>query len=253
MRAVVLEQYGGPEVLQVKQIDDPVAGPDEVIVEIVSTAVNRAELLQRMGMYPQPGPRSRHEIPGLEFAGVVVGARRAGQRVEPRRRGDGHRRRWRLRREDRRARAPARSGAVDGRCSPTRSDPRGLVHGLRRARQPRWTRARLHRARACRRFGRRHRRDPDLQGDRGRRHHHGLGREARPVPRARCRPRRRLRQRRLRRRGPRVHDGRGVDVVLDVIGGDYLSRDLAALAPKGRIVQVGTMDGGRAPRSTSAH
>ncbi|MDG1367742.1 MAG: NAD(P)H-quinone oxidoreductase [Acidimicrobiales bacterium] len=70
MRAVVLEEKGGPEVLQIKEVPDPVAGPDEVLVQIVSSALNRADLLQRMGLYP--GPAMEHEIPGLEFAGRVV-------------------------------------------------------------------------------------------------------------------------------------------------------------------------------------
>jgi NADPH:quinone reductase len=72
MRAVVLESYGGPEVLTVREVPDPVPGPEEVLVEITSTAVNRADLLQARGLYP--GPPMAHEIPGLELAGTVVGA-----------------------------------------------------------------------------------------------------------------------------------------------------------------------------------
>lgn len=87
MRAVVLDQYGGPEVLHVKEIPDPEPGPDEVLVRIAATALNRADLMQRQGRYPQPGGKPQYEIPGLEFAGTVesVGARvtehRAGDRV----------------------------------------------------------------------------------------------------------------------------------------------------------------------------
>lgn len=82
MRAVVLEEKGGPEVLRVRDdIPDPVVGPEEVAVEIVSSAINRADLLQRMGLYP--GPPMEHEIPGLEYAGrvVAVGSRVAGRVV----------------------------------------------------------------------------------------------------------------------------------------------------------------------------
>lgn len=81
MRAVVLEEKGGPEVLQLREVPDPVPGPDEVLVDIVSTAVNRADLLQRMGFYP--GPPMEVEIPGLEFAGRVseCGARARRWRV----------------------------------------------------------------------------------------------------------------------------------------------------------------------------
>ena len=76
MRAVVLHDHGGPEVLTIEDVSDPVPGPDEVLVDIAATALNRADLLQRMGLYPDPR-RMQPEIPGLEFAGTVaaVGAR----------------------------------------------------------------------------------------------------------------------------------------------------------------------------------
>jgi len=83
MRAVVLESYGDVEVLQIKAVPDPVPGPEEVVVEIVATALNRADLLQRRGFYP--GPPMPHEIPGMEFSGRVVAH---GQRVSPERLGD---------------------------------------------------------------------------------------------------------------------------------------------------------------------
>jgi putative PIG3 family NAD(P)H quinone oxidoreductase len=76
MRAVVLEEYGGPEVLTVRDVPDPAPGPEELLVQVVATALNRADLLQRMGFYP--GPPMDHEIPGMEFAGRVVGR---GERV----------------------------------------------------------------------------------------------------------------------------------------------------------------------------
>ncbi len=72
MRAVVLESYGGPEVLTLRQVPDPTPGPDEVVVEVAATALNRADLLQRRGYYP--GPPMPREIPGMELSGTVVGA-----------------------------------------------------------------------------------------------------------------------------------------------------------------------------------
>lgn len=71
MRAVVLHTYGGPEVLTVEEVADPTPGPDEVLVQVAATALNRADLLQRMGLYPDPR-RLQPEIPGLEFAGTVA-------------------------------------------------------------------------------------------------------------------------------------------------------------------------------------
>jgi putative PIG3 family NAD(P)H quinone oxidoreductase len=70
MRAVVLEAHGGPEVLTIREVPDPAPGPEEVLVDVVGTALNRADILQRMGLYP--GPPTEHEIPGLEYAGRVA-------------------------------------------------------------------------------------------------------------------------------------------------------------------------------------
>ncbi len=69
MRAVVLEEYGGPEVLTIREVPEPVLGPEDVEVRLAATALNRADLLQRRGLYP--GPPMEHEIPGMEFAGRV--------------------------------------------------------------------------------------------------------------------------------------------------------------------------------------
>ncbi|MEM9607473.1 MAG: NAD(P)H-quinone oxidoreductase [Actinomycetota bacterium] len=83
MRAIVLDEHGGPEVLQVRTVPDPVPGPEEVLVDVVATALNRADVLQRMGLYP--GPPTEFEIPGLEYAGRVAAV---GERVRSWRVGD---------------------------------------------------------------------------------------------------------------------------------------------------------------------
>lgn len=70
MRAVVLRSHGGPEVLTFEEVDDPVPGTDEIVVDVEHTAINRADVLQRMGLYPDPRNREI-EIPGLEYSGVV--------------------------------------------------------------------------------------------------------------------------------------------------------------------------------------
>src|SRR4029077_18215003 len=70
MRAVVLRSHGGPESLTIEDIPDPVGGPQDVVVAIRATALNRADLLQVMGMYANPRPEA-FEIPGLEFSGTV--------------------------------------------------------------------------------------------------------------------------------------------------------------------------------------
>ena len=70
MRAIVIKQPGGPEVLTLEQVSDPVPGKNEALVRVKATAVNRADVLQRMGHYPSP-PDTPPDIPGLEFAGTV--------------------------------------------------------------------------------------------------------------------------------------------------------------------------------------
>ncbi len=69
MRAVTVREPGGPEVLGWEEVPDPVCGPGEVIIDVVATAVNRADLQQRMGNYPPPPGES--EILGLEVAGRI--------------------------------------------------------------------------------------------------------------------------------------------------------------------------------------
>jgi putative PIG3 family NAD(P)H quinone oxidoreductase len=73
MRAVVLTEFGEPEVLRVTDVPVPSPAADEVLVRVHATALNRADLLQRRGLYPNPFPTA-HDIPGMEFAGEVVAA-----------------------------------------------------------------------------------------------------------------------------------------------------------------------------------
>src|SRR5678815_5326857 len=70
MRAIVIAQFGGPEVLQLREVEAPQPSRGEVRVRVRATAVNRADLLQRMGIYPAP-PDAPADIPGLEFAGDI--------------------------------------------------------------------------------------------------------------------------------------------------------------------------------------
>ncbi|MET0459385.1 MAG: NAD(P)H-quinone oxidoreductase, partial [Ilumatobacteraceae bacterium] len=68
MRAVVLRSYGGPEVLELADVEAPVPTPDEILVDVHGAALNRADLLPRQGMYPAPGRTkgpNGPEIPGM--------------------------------------------------------------------------------------------------------------------------------------------------------------------------------------------
>jgi putative PIG3 family NAD(P)H quinone oxidoreductase len=73
MNAVVIVQPGGPEVLQVRQVPRPVPQGSEVLIRVRAAALNRADLLQRRGLYPAPAGVPS-DIPGLEFAGDVEAA-----------------------------------------------------------------------------------------------------------------------------------------------------------------------------------
>lgn len=76
MRAVVITEPGDPDVLAVREVPRPVPGSEELLVRVHASGVNRADLLQRRGRYPAP-PGWPDDIPGLEFAGVVEEAGQA--------------------------------------------------------------------------------------------------------------------------------------------------------------------------------
>lgn len=244
MRAIVLESHGGPEVLTPMEIPDPVPGPEEVLVDVAATAVNRADLLQRMGLYP--GPPAQHEVPGLELAGTVSAV---GERVELWSRGDrvmgvvgGGAYAERAAVHERQLMAvPAPVGLPDAGALPevfiTAYDalviqgglgPGGwaLVHaggsgvgtaaiqicGLLGARVA--VTCSAGKVQACRDMG------ADVVIDYGSEDFVDVIESA--------------------------TGGVGVDVVLDVIGGDYVARNIRCSRVGGRIVQVGVMGGGKA-------
>ena len=245
MRAVVLNSHGGPEVLTIAEVADPVPGPDEVLVDIAATALNRADLLQRMGLYPDPRGRTP-EIPGLEFAGTVAGV---GERVSMWKVGDrvmaieaGGAYAEQIATHERQLLAvPEGIDLVDAAAIPevflTAWDALVLQGGLSSGR---W--ALVHagasgvgtaaiqiakaigariavtcssgKAHVCRDLG------ADLVLERS--PHDWLADATAAVP-------------------------GGFDVVLDVIGGEEIDRNLQAVALRGTIVQVGLMGGGRTP------
>lgn len=253
MRAVVLTDHGGPEVLRVSEVDGPVPGPDDVLVDVHHTALNRADVLQRMGLYPDPRagrPDRPPEIPGLEYAGVVAAL---GDRVTELAVGDEvmgieaggayaeqlvTNARMSLRVPDGLALADAaavpevfltawdalvvQGGLTSGRWALVHAGASGV--GTAAIQIARSIGARIAvtcsagKAGACRDLG------ADLV----------LDRSPADWPAA--------------MRSGLADQGRtdGVDVVLDVIGGEEVDRNLRAVRPQGRIIQVGLMGGGRA-------
>ena len=242
MKAVVLREHGGPEVLQIEDVPSPTFGAEDILVSVAATALNRADLLQRMGFYPNPFPQGP-EIPGLEFAGTV---KAVGERVTAWKVGDkvmgivsGGAYAEELALHERQAMAvPAGMSLHDAAAIPevfiTAWDALVVQGGLTSGR---W--AMVHagasgvgtaaiqicraigariivtcssgKVQSCKELG------ADVVVD------YGSQDFVEEVQKA--------------------TGGKGVDVVLDVIGGDYVERNIASLAVKGHIIQVGVMAG----------
>ena len=244
MRAVVLDGHGGTDVLSLRQVPDPIPGPDEVQVELVATALNRADLLQRMGLYP--GPPMEHEIPGMEYAGRVAAR---GERVDDVAIGDPvmgivgggayaeklvvHSRQVMTVPDsvplDDAAAVPEvfitawdalvrQGGLTSGRTALVHAGASGV--GTAAIQIARSVGARVAvtasaaKIEGCRDLG------ADLVID------YGTDDFVEAVQ--------------------EWTDGAGVDVVLDVIGGDYTDRNLKTVRSQGRVIQVGVMGSGRA-------
>ena len=70
MKAIVVDEPGEPEVMQLSTLDTPTPGPDEVLLKVAAAGINRPDVMQRKGMYPPPP--GAPETLGLEVAGTVV-------------------------------------------------------------------------------------------------------------------------------------------------------------------------------------
>jgi putative PIG3 family NAD(P)H quinone oxidoreductase len=242
MRAVVITAPGGPEVLRVAEVPDADARDDEVTVRVAATGINRADLLQRMGHYPPPPGAS--EILGLEVSGVVasVGSGVAdlaeGDRVMALLEGGGY----------------AELAAVRARqvvpvpANIDLTDAGGIPEVFITAHDALFTRARLQQGETVL-----------IHGGGG-----GVGTAAIQLGRQRgCRvlvtagsAEKLARCAELGAdaginyaledfvaRTRELTDGRGADVVLDIMGASYLGRNLEAVAIDGRVVVIG-MQGG---------
>ncbi|MFB4319982.1 NAD(P)H-quinone oxidoreductase [Actinomadura sp. 21ATH] len=81
MKAISIKEPGGPEVLEWTEVDDPVPADGEVVIDVVASALNRADVMQRMGLYPVPPGTSPY--PGLEVSGRIsaIGDGVTGRRI----------------------------------------------------------------------------------------------------------------------------------------------------------------------------
>lgn len=70
MKQILISEPGGPEVLHISNADTPSAGPGQVLIQVAAAGINRPDVFQRMGLYPPPPGAS--EIPGLEVSGEVI-------------------------------------------------------------------------------------------------------------------------------------------------------------------------------------
>ena len=70
MRVIEIAEFGPPDVLKLAERPDPVAGSGEVLIEVAAAGVNRPDVIQRLGKYPPPPGAS--DLPGLEVAGTIA-------------------------------------------------------------------------------------------------------------------------------------------------------------------------------------
>ncbi len=248
MKAVVFAGKGGPEVIEVRELPDPRPARGEVLVRVRAAALNRADLLQRRGLYPPP-PGLREDVPGLELAGEVaalgegVGSVRVGDRVMAIAAGEGQaelavaHERMLVKVPDRLSMEEA-GGTMEAFV--TAHDALFTLGGL----HPGWpvlvhaigsgvatAALQLAKAAGATVIGTSRTADK-LERARALGLDHGLL-VAKEEPRFADEVR-------------RLTGGAGVSLVLDFVGGAYAAENLAALAQGGRVVVIGTMGGPKA-------
>jgi len=248
MKAAIITKFGGPEVLEIHDRPTPLPKPNEVLVRVRATALNRADLHQREGNYPAP-PGAPADIPGLEFAGEVAGV---GTDVKQWREGDrvfgivagGGNAEYLVTDADTVARVPENLDWTDAAAIPEafitahdamiiqaglRSDERVLIHavgsgvGLAATQLARaWDALPIGTARQAEKIERAKQfglADGVVVGDN----------PESMLPEV-----------------ERWTGGKGIDVTLDLVGGAYVGASLRAAAPRGRIMCLATV-AGRSP------
>ena len=248
MRAVIITRPGGPEVLEVREVPRPTPSPKEILVRVHASALNRADILQREGRYPPP-PGAPVDIPGMEFAGEIAAV---GNGARSWREGDrafgivggGAQAEYLVVHADAVARLPPsipwnEAGATaeafltahDAMVTQAgvRAGERILIHAVGSG--VGLAAVQLARALGAIPYGTS--RTPDKIT---RAREHGLedgvavGSDVSALVLA----------------AAGWTDGRGMDVVLDLVGGAYVAPSIAALALKGRLMLIGTVAGGSA-------
>ena len=246
MQAALSLNAEGPEGLRFSEVASPHPGPDEIKVRVRATALNRADLLQTMGLYPAP-PGAPEDIPGMEYAGEVaaVGARVRRWSVGDRVMGLVGGGAWaqELVTHEREAMAmPAGMSFADAAALPeafaTAFDALVLQGGMTVNSE-----VLIHAVASgvgtaalqlCRLFGARA---------------IGTGRNEKKLERARAMG---LTRTILVKDGvfsaqvKQLTSGRGCDVALDLVGGDWFAETIDAMAPQGTVMLVGLVAGATA-------
>jgi putative PIG3 family NAD(P)H quinone oxidoreductase len=247
MKAVLFTGKGGPEVIEWRETTDPAPARGEVLVRVRAAAMNRADLLQRRGLYPPP-PGTRDDIPGLELAGEIVAvgdgvfAWKPGDRVMAIASGEAQAE-LTVVHERMLLRVPEGMSLEDAGAIPeagvTSHDALFTLGGLR----PGWpvlvhavgsgvstAAVQIAKAAGATVIGT-SRTEEKLERARALGMDHGVlvGKE----------------EPRFADEVKRLTGRRGCPLVLDFIGAPYAAENLAALAPGGRIVVIGTMGGAK--------
>ncbi|HUK66510.1 MAG TPA: NAD(P)H-quinone oxidoreductase [Anaeromyxobacteraceae bacterium] len=249
MKAVFFEGRGGAEVIAIRELADPIPSRGEVLVRVHAAGLNRADLLQRRGLYPPP-PGVSEDVPGLEFAGEVEALGAGVTRFKPGDRvmavaGGEAQAELVLAHERMLVRVPDRLSFPEAGATMeafvTSHDALFSLGGLR----PGWSvlvhavgsgvataALQLARAAGATVIGT-SRTSDKLERARAIGLEHGilLDREA---------PR-------FADEVKKVTSGEGVPLILDFVGAAYLAENLAALAQGGKIVNIGTLGGAKAP------
>jgi NADPH:quinone reductase len=247
MRAAVITRPGGPEVLEVLEVPRPLPREGEVLVAVRASALNRADLLQRQGRYPAPAGAPAN-IPGLEIAGEVEALGAAVTRWSIGDRvfgivGGGGNAEFAVTHESELARVPEGLSWAEAAAVPEafitahdalmtqaamREGEAVLIHAVGSG-------VGLAAVQLVRAFGGRC---------------YGTARTGDKVARARdlglldgVVMDERFELAALAERAREWTAGRGMDVVLDLVGGPYLSASVACAAPQGRIILIGLLAG----------
>jgi putative PIG3 family NAD(P)H quinone oxidoreductase len=244
MRAVVITRPGGPEVLEIREVETPEPQGGQVRVRVRAAGLNRADLAQREGRYPAP-PGSPPDIPGLEFAGEVEALGSLARRWHPGQRvmglvGGGGQAEYVVTHEDLLLEIPARLDFTQAAGIPevffTAHDAIFTQAGLRMGERLLINAAgsgvgtagiQLARAAGATVFGI-SRTSEKLERAKALGLDYGLADQDFAA---------RIRE---------ITGGEGVDVVVDMVGASYLQQNLDALAERGRLIFLAAMGGNEA-------